>query len=310
VPKDVPQRLFNEAREQMIREKKAAGPALFAGDERGKKPDDAIKNYEAAKVRDRAAETHRAELRTILERVTGERVNDELQSSFESQRPSAEQNGNGNSDYERHFSEAKKQYHDFDATIADADRAGVGISKKLETAIRSVGNPAEIANIAYTLAKNPALVVELEYDPTRLAQISPTARHNQLFNAHQERMSKADPDAVALVAAATDVPIRNDVRMAVLEQDNSEALAIHFARNPEVLEELNQLPPAAAVSRVGRIAAQLETKAKAQRVRVPEPIVPVGQSSTRSGGNYLGELSPREYIRVRNTQEYARKRGR
>ncbi len=181
--------------------------------------------------------------------MTGERATDESQPSSESQ-PRAEQND----EYARHFAAAAKQYADYDETIATADRAGHRITPKLEAAIRAVGNAAEIAHVAYALAKNPELIKELENDPSQLARISPTARHTQLSQSHNQRMMaarKADPDAAAVVDRAASLPIRNSVTAAVLEQDNSEALVIHFAKNPEVLEELNELPPSAAMSRVG-----------------------------------------------------------
>jgi len=215
------------------------------------------------------------------------------------------QNGNGNDEYARHYAAAAKQYEDYDATIAAADRAGHRLSPKLEAAIRAIGNPAEIAHIAYGLAKNPQLIRELENDPSQLARISPTARHETLLNAYRERM-KGDPAAAAAVAA-TNVMISKAVEHAILEQDNSHKVAEHFAKNPEEAEALNNLPPLAAIARVSKIAARLEDKAAAKRTRAPDPISPVGNGSSTRSGISLEEMSPRDYIRTRNAQELARR---
>ncbi len=303
VPKEIPQKIFNSVREEQIREKQKTPEWLR--EDRGK-PDEAIKKYETAKQRDYAAERHKAELRKILEQVSGERVSDESQSS--ESRPNAEQNGNGNAapsdDFERSFKAASRVYHDFDAAIA-----GVKVTQRLIDAIRAqVKNPAEVADIAYTLAKSPGLREELENDPSssNLAKISPTIRHKIAFDAHSQRMA-ADP-AAARAVATSNVVMHQAVLDAIVEEDNSSEVAKYFAENPSEAEALNELPPVAAVAKVGRVAERLSAKSAArQRTRPLPPISPVGGSSTRSGGS-LEELSPGDYIRARNKQEFERKR--
>jgi hypothetical protein len=93
-------------------------------------------------------------------------------------------------------------------------------------------------------------------------------------------------------------------------------VAYYLAKNPEVCEELMELTPIAAKHAVRKIAADLladtsEQKRSPSKTKVtpPAPLAPVSASSTRSS-TPLAEMSPREYIRVRNKQERDRKLGR
>jgi hypothetical protein len=276
-----------------IRDKEKAGPVLLQDGRDTGMSDRRIKIL--AKIEKvRQAESHRSAAESRAAAAT-ERA--PVESAEPETQPSAEQND----EYARHFAEAAKQYPDFEETVARGT-----ISNNLDKQIRAIGNAREIAQIAYYLGKNPAFVKELEKDPSQLARISPTVRHSQLQDAHGRRMA-ADPDAAAAVAAAGNLPIRNELVQAVLEQDNSNKLVEHFAKNPEVLEELNQLPPSAAVSRLGRIAEQLASRAakrerERERVRPPEPLSPVGNSATRSGMS-LEDMPLKDFFRVRAKQE-------
>lgn len=227
-------------------------------------------------------------------------------------------------EHSKQFGEAAKRYPDFKQTLETADRSGVRISESLESAI--LANPNS-TDIAYFLAKNPTLIPELEKDHTRVAQIASdlkgvhskaaqsgdleTARQQQLFHSHSQRVGaalKAEPDAQKLLAASN-VPIAPNVTLAIVEQPNSEQVAIHLARHPELLTELNRLPASAAISKVARLAEQLESKAASNRVKPkpPEPIQPVGGSVSRTGLS-LEEIPLKDFIRERNRQERARRR--
>ena len=289
------------------------------------------RNHEFA-ARAEAAERRAAELEA---RINGTASTDtqtvarESQPSSEAQ-PNAPQDGTAanakapdaaasKSEYNRRFIEGSRRIPDFQATLKAADDAGIRISAGLESAIRATPNPADVAHF---LAKSPAIIGELEKDPSRIAQISrdlnpahrqqvETARQQQLFNSHTQRLAaalNADPDARKLITAIPKVPIAPDVLLAICEQNNSEKVLIHLARHPNEVLELSRMPVSAGMAKIGRIAERLESKAAArERPKPPEPISPVGASSSRTGVE-LGELSPLEYIAVRNRQEYMRKR--
>jgi len=320
VPANIPQRLFNELREEEIREKKEAGPGLLRDDDRDTDKSERRKELEKAIGRAREAEARRNAADSRLAEVRSKLGN-------EAEVPATPSESNGQKTY---VSGAEK-YPDFADAMAEADRSQLTVPGRAATAIKSVRNRADVV---YFLARNPAVCSELWSDPDsatqRVGEISAQLMRNppqtqtqyrqpesmrpqELLQAHNQRMMaarQADPDAAAAVDRAGQLPINHAVSVAVLEQDNSDALVIHFARNPKVLEELNQLPAPTAMTRVGRIAEQLSSKAAAgrERVRAPEPISPVGGSSSRTGIS-LDELSPRDYIAVRNRDEFLKRRG-
>lgn len=115
------------------------------------------------------------------------------------------------------------------------------------------------------------------------------------------------------VLAQSDISIPQSVGNAIVEMGKSGSeVAYYLARHPEICEELSGMKTFAAVGRIHAIAAGLSTPAKSSpeaktRATPPAPVTPVGQSSTRSS-TPLDQLSPSEYIRIRNKQEAERKR--
>jgi hypothetical protein len=116
---------------------------------------------------------------------------------------------------------------------------------------------------------------------------------------------KSLPDAQKLISHAPKA-MAGHVYVGVLEQDNSPEVAVHLIRNPQLIEDLNRMSPAKAMSRLGRISAQLEP-AK-ERTAPPPPVRSVSGGSARTGVP-LDELSPGEYVKVRNAQVLAKERG-
>jgi hypothetical protein len=233
---------------------------------------------------------------------------------------------------DRRPSDARTRYADFDEVIDAADR--IAISGETEKAIRGSSNSTEVA---YFLAKHPELIRSLEADgPARakervqqisreLEQFHALPPHEQaeilrkrgLFEAHTARVQEAlnaERDAKQLFDAAQGKPVAPFVAQGILEQDNSHAIAIHLARNPKVLEELNRLPAAAAISKIGRIAERLDSESsngsgatRRPKTKLPEPINPVGGSSARTSLP-MDQLPQAEYNRAREQQIRERRR--
>ena len=325
IPLDkLPAKKFIEVRDQEVAEKKEAGPEFLQGEENGKpgktgwqkRIDKVTRNWRTAESRAVEAERRAAELEA---RISG---NSSEAPAHRSQSAAA------NSPVQ--YVTGAEKYSDFADAIRVAEKTGISVSERAATAIRAMANQADIV---YFLAKNPAIASELLTNPdnatSRVGEISrdllnfhkdverrgsqETLRQQQLIRSHHERVNAAlskETDSAALVESAGRMPIAPSVTAAILEQDNSDAVAIHFARNPKLLEELNQLPPSAAMSRVGRIAERLEAKgdSRHERPSPPPPISPVGASSSRTS-IALDELPPREYNRIRNQQERQRRRG-
>jgi hypothetical protein len=321
---------FAKVRAEQIKARKEAEWEFRMGEEGGgqskskfqKRIDKVTRNWrESEKLRE-AAERRAAELEARLNGAAPKQETTEPVAATQETRTEAPQpppTEPQKVEYNRKFAEAAKRYPDFKETIDAADRSGVQISESLESVIRATGNAGDVA---YFLAKNPKLISELEKDHTRVAQISKDLRaatidrESELMNAHADRLRKAFPDLSKLRKLHTDalasgVGTTAAINSAVLEQPNSEQVAVHLLQNHELRAELSRLSPAAAMARVGRIAEQLESRANGngnrEKPKPPEPIAPVGGSATRGSVN-LDELSPTEYIRVRNKQERERRR--
>ena len=93
---------------------------------------------------------------------------------------------------------------------------------------------------------------------------------------------------------------------AVIELDNGPDVAYYLAQHPDEAEGLMDLTPIRTIQVIGKISDKLAAEKVAPppkpKPKAPEPITPVGASATR-GNVPLDQLSPREYIRIRNKQE-------
>ena len=317
--------MYNELREEQIRDKKRAGPVLLQDDGRDTSKSDRLKEIEAAISKAKQAESRKAAAESRVAELRAKVGSD----TAETEAPATPSESNG----QKTYLPGAEKYPDFAEAMADADKAQLTVPDRAATAIKAARNRADVV---YYLARNPEVCRELWDNPdsatqnigeisrallnadeeSRRRRQQQSLRPQELLQAHNQRIlaaRKADPDAAAAVDAAANLPISHTVISAVLEQENSDALVIHFAKNPKVLEELNELPPSAAMSRVGRIAEQIASNAAAKRERAkpPSPITPVGNSSSRTGLSLDDPSVPISvYIRERNKQEAQRRRGR
>ena len=82
----------------------------------------------------------------------------------------------------------------------------------------------------------------------------------------QARQTMPDYDQVV---GASDVPIARHVADNIVESEHGPALAYHFARNPQALTRLNQMPPMQAAREIGRLEASLASSTAAQAPAAP-----------------------------------------
>lgn len=113
------------------------------------------------------------------------------------------------------------------------------------------------------------------------------------FDAYNKKIPEAIekyPDFEEVVGALS---IPRVAQLAIVEEDNSTEIAYYLGKNPDIAESLSKMSDVKAVSKIGRIAAQLEKEApekpstessddKKPETKVPPPIKSVGGSSARS----------------------------
>jgi len=112
-----------------------------------------------------------------------------------------------------------------------------------------------------------ALAKRMEQDSTRKV----TETRNQTFSERQVAARAVMPDYDAVVGAS-EAPISNHVGEAIMESDRGPELAYHFAKNPDVLMNLNGMSPTQAAREIGKLEATLPT--------VKAPVVPSKKLST------------------------------
>lgn len=146
-----------------------------------------------------------------------------------------------------------------------------------------------------------AVAKRMEQDSTR--KVAET--RSQTFAERQVATRAVLPDYDAVVGAS-ETPIANHVGEAILESDRGPELAYHFAKNPDVLQNLNGMTPMQAAREIGKLEATLPTKTA--------PVVPSKKLSTtpapananvtqgRASQPVLATASMDEYMAQRKSQ--------
>ena len=320
---------FIEAREEELREKRNDGEQRYRhkGGGQQKRIDRLTKEKFAERAARIAAERELAELKArpngtaapgptqtpAAQNPTGESApSNASQSKTPEQTNGAAQNADVKAKSARIEAELEAKLPDYREVMKAAKR--IQIPTALAEKITHADNFEEVR---YFLAKNPAIIKELEEGRVTVGQISadlkkatnapaPAQNHpaiqrwQALGQDHVKRVQalvKTLPDAHTLKTPSVPLP----VEIAIIEQGaKSHEIEIHLARNPALVSELQKMTIPAAVAKIGRIAEQLEKATP--KVKPPEPITPVGGSASRSGQT-LEDMDLKSFMKVRNKQE-------
>jgi hypothetical protein len=149
--------------------------------------------------------------------------------------------------------------------------------------------------------------------PQKQAEIE--ARNVQTsFRQKEAEFKKTVDDYEDTIAMAGNMPISNIAAQAILSSDMGPALRYYLAQNPDEVEKVNSMSPAAAARHIGRIEAKLELEAKEKTKstvkkpsNAPDPLKPVKPSDTPVETDIF-KLPMADYIKQANEED--RKRGR
>lgn len=146
-----------------------------------------------------------------------------------------------------------------------------------------------------------AVAKRMEQDSTRKVIDTRT----QTFAERQVAARAVMPDYDAVVGSS-ETPIANHVGEAIMESDRGPELAYHFAKNPEVLQNLNGMSPTQAAREIGKLEATLPTKtapaAPSKKLSAtPAPAGTVGTQG-RATTPALANASMDEYMAQRKSQ--------
>lgn len=108
------------------------------------------------------------------------------------------------------------------------------------------------------------------------------------------------------IVGGSEIPIKPHVAEELSDSEHGPALAYHFAKNPEVLERLNGLPPKEAVRAIAKLEATLFSK-KEDPAPQPKPVskAPVPVAPVRGNAAAIptpDKMSMDEYVAMRKKQ--------
>lgn len=151
---------------------------------------------------------------------------------------------------------------------------------------------------------------ELKQEQIREQQAEAEERQKELTNSFKRREVelKAEHDDYEQYAYAN-LTIPTAVLNAIIDMgEEGPDVAYYLGKHPEVAEELCNLSQFSAVRRLGVIATQISKESEKDshdekpRIKPPAPVRPVDGSSQPSISLDSDQISPGEYVRIRNQQ--------
>lgn len=149
-----------------------------------------------------------------------------------------------------------------------------------------------------------AVAKAMEQDSTR--KVAEVRTHT--FAERQVAARAVLPDYDAVVGASQ-TPVSNHVGDALMDSERGPELAYHFAKNPDVLQNLNGMTPMQAAREIGKLEATLGTKTvptapAASAVKLSTAPNPASTASVqgRATPPTLGNASMDEYMAQRKAQ--------
>lgn len=126
-------------------------------------------------------------------------------------------------------------------------------------------------------------------------------RAQKSFSNFSQKLAEAvakDPTVQAIIDSAP--ALRPDLQVNLGEFKDPVSLGKHLAMNPDLVYEMNNLPPDLAVQRmwsIGQSLAGSTTPPKTSVSKAPPPISPLGSGKTATSGGYRDDMSQEEFNR-------------
>lgn len=144
-----------------------------------------------------------------------------------------------------------------------------------------------------------AVAKRFEQDSTRKV----VETRAQTFQERQSEYRRTVPDYDSVVSTST-APISSHVGEVLLDSKHGPALSYHFAKNPDVLMQLNHMSPLQAASEIGRLESTLPSTPVPPAKKFSNAPVPAGTLGTqgRTTTPPLATASMDEYMAQRKAQ--------
>jgi len=168
-------------------------------------------------------------------------------------------------------------------------------------------------------AERVAIEARLVADRDRqAAQEAEEAEAQQLtdWQSKVDEFSESTPDFDTVIDANKDVPVSAPMRDFMIDSPVGPQMLYELAKDTDLAEEINSLPPLRALAAMGRLEARLNggggdatAPQPKPKPRLPKPPEPVGGGET-AVSNDLENLPYDQYRKVMNEREFGRRAGR
>lgn len=121
------------------------------------------------------------------------------------------------------------------------------------------------------------------------------------FQRRTQEVRAQNPDFDDVIMSASDAPVSDAVREALLTSEHGPAIMYQLAKSPAELARLSALPPLLAAREIGRLEAKLSSVAPSpvkQKPAIRPPAPPTSVNGRPSSTRSLEELSISEYKRA------------
>jgi len=205
------------------------------------------------------------------------------------------------------LSEAEREIELLPEAPADqaraVDESGLTVEERAQIRATAIQDAISTARRQHAYSdQDPAQQFQTELDSAR-------AQWATSFGNRMSQLRSPESDQLFESAIASGLGVTNAVTDTLTALEHGPDVLLHLLRNHDEMRRLLRLPDHLASAHVASLAAQLSAPPRRARSAAPEPIRPVGGSSTRSSLS-ADELPYQEFVKFREKQIKANRRGR
>jgi hypothetical protein len=121
-------------------------------------------------------------------------------------------------------------------------------------------------------------------EEAEIKAISAQEKANQDWNERKAAAKKDLPDYKEVINSVADKNVQDAIQLAVWDSEIGPQLLYHLAKNPDLVDKLNQMTPVRALREMGKLELELSPKAANKNAteisKAPAPINPLSKAST------------------------------
>lgn len=162
-------------------------------------------------------------------------------------------------------------------------------------------------------ALNPALdEIKKSFSGSKDADDSQKAA--KAFGARIKEFTKENKDYQEVIQSLNGINVDKSVEQTLVQSEHGPAILYELGKNPDLAADIAEMPPHLQMKEIGKLEARIEARIEAKKnppppktTKAPAPPSPVGGKSEGKKSVTDANISPLDFIKLRNEEEKQRR---